>query len=360
MMNPNSGLSLNNYKLGWLDIGLCLTTGLTCAPYAKRHWTLSNENSRYSLWHKGIAVLEYTPVIGGLVAVVERVIVFTGSFFSTQPRPDTRSGIGSGSRDPANVGVQRQHTSPLSSTATPTLLATHTMGNATALEFITCINPTLFTELTKLTQQEAQEFLSRGGALNVITEGKIKENQIVLRKEEQVITGCNSGINRSQVAAAVVIKRGIPLKGVLAGGDSAMNPEADFPSFANPSEMGEEQFGSATNFEKTFGIRKLDQVGFKELKPFLDVAKEVITAKKFYQDYIDQLSQTHFITFGPSGPSVLRRLLKRNGSLNGFTITHCPWGDEIAHPPEDSQLKKCSTESYARFALKLSQCFRSL
>lgn len=321
MIKSSSSFYLNNYDLGWKDIGLCLITGLTGAPYAKRHWAVSHESSRYSLCHKVIAVLEYTPIIGGGVALIERISVFVSSFFST-----------------------------------PT---SHTKGNATALEFIACINPTLFTKITPLTKKEVQDFLNRGGSLNTITEEKTQESRIIIHKEEQVITGCNSGINRSQVAAAVVIKMGISVKGVLAGGDSAMNPEADFPSFANPSEMGEELFGSATNFEKTFGIRKFDQVGIKELKSFIEDKREVTQAKKFYQDYIDQLSPTHFITFGPSGPSVLRRLLKRKGSLEGFTITHCPWGDEIAHPPESSGLNKYSTGSYNHFAKKLRYCFRT-
>lgn len=170
----------------------------------------------------------------------------------------------------------------------------------------------------------------------------------MLRKDEQVITGCNSGINRSQVAAAVIGKMGIRILGILAGGDSAMNPEADFPSFANPSEIGEE---SAMNFEKVFGYSKSDQIGSMALKYEEDVEK----SKHFFQDYINGLSPTHFITFGPCGVSVLRRLLQREGSLKGFTITHFTWGDEIAHPPQG--VTRYSTQSYECFAEKIRSSF---
>lgn len=326
--------SLNSYRLDMLDIGLCVITGLTCIPYAKLHWALSNENGRYSVWHKALAVLECIPVVGALVAVIERVSVLAISFFNTQQRSEV---------SPHNKDQP---------------IIKERMSNATALEFISCINPMLFTELTQLAEKEAEEFLNRGGSLNIITQEKISKQRINIYKEEQVITGCNSGVNRSQVAAAVVTKMGITVKGVLAGGDSAMNPEADFHSFADPSEMGEKQYHSATNFTQTFGIRKLGQIGVKILASYIESEQGIGRAKKFYQDYIDELhSPTHFITFGPSGPSVIRRLLKREGSLRGFTITHSPWGDEIAHPPKDSGLEKYSTGSYERFATMLNDCF---
>lgn len=232
---------------------------------------------------------------------------------------------------------------------TETLQTPQAIGNATALEFISSINPKLFAALTPLTEKEAQEFLNRGGSLNIIREENT-ENKIALRKDEPVITGCNSGVNRSQVAAAAIINNGITVKGVLAGGDSAMNQEADYPLFADPLEIGEENYSSATNFKRAFGMSKFNQVGLKETEK-----KEVSKAKEFYQDYIDRLSPTHFITFSTSGPSVLKRLLARKGSLDGFTITHFPWGDEIAHPPEG--YVKYSVKTYKLFAQKLIDRF---
>lgn len=339
-MINNSVYCLNNYDLNKREVGLCLITG-TSAPYAKRHWELSNKNPRYSMWHKVMAAIEYTPVIGGLVGLIERIIVSVSSRF----RPSSENFE---DKDPL-IGEQRQ--SPRLVTKTLPSSMTQTRGNATASEFISSANKKLFDGITKLTEPEAQEFLNRGGTLNIITEGKINENRIMIRKEEQVITGCTSGINRSQVAAAILLNEKITVKGVLAGGDSAMNPEADFPIFANPCD----DELAATNFKDTFGRPKLSQIGAEKFKSTVDT-REVINAKKFYQDYIDRLSPTHFITFGLSGPSVIRRLLLREGSLIGFTITHCPWVDEIAHPPKDSELEKYSTGAYERFATNLSAC----
>lgn len=325
-MNSNYGCFLNNYQLGARDLGFCLITGFTCAPYAKRHWELSTENSKSSCKHKIIAVLQYTPVIGIVVGIIERIVVFAASFFPYQSR-------------------------------SPKLL--NARGNTTVEEFIKCIEERRFKLLTSLTKEETEEFLERDGTLNIITPEKMSVRQITIRKGEQVITGCNSGINRSQVAAATVSKMGISVIGVLAGGDSAMNPEADFPSLPDPSEIGEEQFRAATNFEKVFLYPKLNQIGTEELGR--DQSLDITGAKRFYQNFINRLSHpTHFITFGPCGLSVIRRLLQRKESLRDFTITHCPWGDEIAHPHPTSGLEKCSIESYELFEKNLSDCFRVL
>jgi hypothetical protein len=96
----------------------------------------------------------------------------------------------------------------------------------------------------------------------------------------------------------------------------------------------------------------LPQIGAVELGN----QEDVTAAKKFYQDYVNKLSPTHFITFGESGASVLRRLLKRPlFDLSGFTITHIQWDDEITHPPYG--IIKYSQDSYKIFAGKLRACF---
>lgn len=222
--------------------------------------------------------------------------------------------------------------------------------NATAREFISTINNSRFTELPRLRKSEVREFLSRGGVVHIVTE---QQDPIALRTGDQVITGCNSGINRSQVAAAVLKQLGADVIAVLAGGDSAMNPDADFPNFADPLENIKD---SATNFEAVFGSKKVGQLGSTEFPDFLE-GGEVHAAKKFYQNYINKLSATHFVTFGPCVLSALRRLLQREGSLEGFTVTHFPWGDEIAHPPEG--VEKYSKEAYELFAEKIKGCFES-
>ena len=349
-------LYLNNYELDKSDIGLCFITGLTCIPYANRHWAASNENLSYSLHHKVIAVLEYIPVIGILVGLLERIIAFSILFFKSDLPPiDESENKGS-----SNIAKPQETPSEIPP-------APNRKDNATASEFISCVNPTLPSAISQLNKEEAQEFLNRGGLLNIITEEKMNARRIMISKEEQVITGCNSGINRSQVAAAVVKSMGITVAGVLAGGDSGMNPEATTHITSNPLQDQEENFQSATNFEKTFTLPKSSQIG-SELysganeEMTTEIRNEMMDAnKKHYQDYINKLPPTHFITFGSSGPSALRRLLKREGrSLDGFTITYFPWGDEIAHPLEGSNSKPCSEESYKNFATKLRNCFTTV
>ncbi|BBI17370.1 hypothetical protein [Neochlamydia sp. S13] len=65
------------YSLSYQDIGLSLITGLSGAPYASRHWQLSNYvKAKHCLGHRLIACIESIPFAGALAAIVERIIVF--------------------------------------------------------------------------------------------------------------------------------------------------------------------------------------------------------------------------------------------------------------------------------------------
>ncbi|MBS4167000.1 hypothetical protein NEOC65_002102, partial [Neochlamydia sp. AcF65] len=65
------------YSLSYQDIGLSLITGLSGAPYASRHWQLSNyAKAKHCLGHRLIACIESIPFAGALAAIVERIIVF--------------------------------------------------------------------------------------------------------------------------------------------------------------------------------------------------------------------------------------------------------------------------------------------
>lgn len=68
------------YGLSYKDGLFSLCTGLSGAPYAQRHWELSNtlhpDQPEYGRVHRTIALLEFIPIIGGLAALVERVVVF--------------------------------------------------------------------------------------------------------------------------------------------------------------------------------------------------------------------------------------------------------------------------------------------
>jgi hypothetical protein len=234
----------------------------------------------------------------------------------------------------------------LSKLLNPTILPKILPGNATAKEFIDCVNTGLFTEIPTLTEKEAQAFLNRGGQLNIVTDEKIALKKIPLHSEMRVITGCNSGINRSQVAAAVMTNMGAAVRGVLAGGDSGMNPHADFPIPADPSEDIQ---GTATNFRAAFGHPKSPQMGVAETQTL-----DTDPAKAYYQQLINKLDQTHFITFSTCGVSTLRRLLAKEGSLDGFVMTYIPWGDEVAHP---SGGEPFSIAAYTAFGEKVRGCF---
>ncbi len=64
----------HKYDLSLDDIFLSISTLLSGAPYAKRHWELSFEGSPNYVWgHRAIAVLEALPVMGAANSLLERV-----------------------------------------------------------------------------------------------------------------------------------------------------------------------------------------------------------------------------------------------------------------------------------------------
>lgn len=76
------GYSLNaaerGYNIGWYEGCLSFGTGLSGLPYSIRHWELSKKEgeSRYAFGHKVIAAFEAIPVLGGLMALIERLVAF--------------------------------------------------------------------------------------------------------------------------------------------------------------------------------------------------------------------------------------------------------------------------------------------
>ena len=55
------------YSISCKDMGVSVLTGFSGAPFAKRHWQLSNQFNYFG--HRVIACLEYLPVLGALVAL---------------------------------------------------------------------------------------------------------------------------------------------------------------------------------------------------------------------------------------------------------------------------------------------------
>lgn len=223
-------------------------------------------------------------------------------------------------------------------------------GNIITEEFLACVN----TRHKGVTIEQVQKFVERGGTLNIAT-GKINEKSVGLSKRTQYLCCCDAGTSRSQVAAVVLEKMGLQVNGVLAGRDSAMNPDVKIHSLFDPLEVGEDPYQAATNFQTCFNVAKRKQIG-DQLGDFLEDS-QLEEAKRFYQNYINQLPATHLITFGESVSSALNRLLQKDGPLDGFTITYCPLGDEIARP-ESRNVKKYSVGAYQLFANKLENCFK--
>lgn len=79
----------NNYQYSLRagDILTSLATGCSGYPYAVRHWEQSQIESTW-FWHKMIAVVEFMPILGGIVALVERVAFASCYGFSNKRAPN--------------------------------------------------------------------------------------------------------------------------------------------------------------------------------------------------------------------------------------------------------------------------------
>lgn len=71
-----------SYNLSFEDGLLSAATLLSGAPYAKRHWELSNRSAEHCLGHRVIAVLQALPIIGLLFSLIERISAW---FLTTAP-----------------------------------------------------------------------------------------------------------------------------------------------------------------------------------------------------------------------------------------------------------------------------------
>ena len=72
----------SGYELSSVDL-LFSAVSFSGKVYADRHWKLSNRQERTGrLGHRVIAVLESIVIIGALVAIIERVIVYALAKFS--------------------------------------------------------------------------------------------------------------------------------------------------------------------------------------------------------------------------------------------------------------------------------------
>lgn len=66
----------NKYNLSISDCLLSVATGLSGAPYAIRHYQQSNKTGESKLGHRIICGLEFIPIVGGIIALIECIIVY--------------------------------------------------------------------------------------------------------------------------------------------------------------------------------------------------------------------------------------------------------------------------------------------
>ena len=194
----------------------------------------------------------------------------------------------------------------------------------------------------QVTEANIKSFIDRGGRIEILEEGK----PVKLNKTDRFIVGCTSGVNRSQVARAVLLKNGCQVLAPLAGGVSRMNPAADYSIF-DPVYMYDE----IAAFKQACGCDKVPQLGATEL----EATDDLNTHEQWFKHYFNTLpAQPHqFLCFASSGPSVILRLLDKPGDLSSYKVTFIPWNDEIAHAPEG--IEPFSAEAYKAFFDKLSR-----
>ncbi len=86
-MNVSLNSHSNGYRISFFDAFLALGTGCTGGAYVGRHLDLSQREVGQSMWgHRAVAILEAIPVLGGLIALIERVTAFLYNYFYPDPK----------------------------------------------------------------------------------------------------------------------------------------------------------------------------------------------------------------------------------------------------------------------------------
>lgn len=82
-MNVSLDKHAQGYNFSNTDFLSSLTTGLSGAPLAARHFELADKSSTFidTAGHKAIAIIESVPVLGGIVAAIEKTIFHTQQLF---------------------------------------------------------------------------------------------------------------------------------------------------------------------------------------------------------------------------------------------------------------------------------------
>jgi carbon monoxide dehydrogenase subunit G len=194
----------------------------------------------------------------------------------------------------------------------------------------------------QVSEANINSFIDRGGRIEILEEGK----PVKLNKTDSFIVGCTAGVNRSQVARAVLLKNGCQVLAPLAGGGSRMNPAAACALFGSLYMFDKKQA-----FKQACGYDKVPQLGAIEL----EATDDLNTHEQWFKNFFNKLPAQphHFLCFASSGPSVILRLLDKPGDLSSYKVTIIPWSDEIAHSPDG--IEPCSAEAYKAYFDKLSR-----
>jgi O-acetyl-ADP-ribose deacetylase (regulator of RNase III) len=161
------------YGLSCNDCLLSLATGLSGAPYAKRHWELSH-TSEHVWGHRIIAVLEAIPLFGALIGMIERIIVLVQNVL-LKPKPITVPPIMPNPpiHQPARIEVVENYTGDLSFQQKQTLKSQYinddtlsiTCDQAPGID-VTIRKQDLFQSGSKVIVNAANTHLGGGGGID--------------------------------------------------------------------------------------------------------------------------------------------------------------------------------------------------
>ena len=346
-MKTNSSFYLNSYSLSLKETATCLITGLTCIPFAKRHFEMAKTEGSHCFAHKCIAALEFIPVLGAITALTERICALVSSFFSSSKK--------STQANSEQLNDKKEiEKEDIKSVNSPEIVKVN--GNATADEFFNCVISYL--SKSTITKEAVEEFIIRGGTVNIVNPNNNKL-MIEINKEQTFITGCANGTNRSQVALAVLEQLGFNVHNqVIAAADTNFDPLREFHCPDDPRQQDNQDGGFYFNFQPAFKRPRapwIQPTTSKDMHGCYYESKDqgYVEADKYYQDFITKTIKpnTHFIVFAHSAAAAINRLIKREGSLEGFTVSFLPIDDNLRIHKGKEQIP-ASKEDYLSFGEK--------
>ena len=241
-----------------------------------------------------------------------------------QGKPATKS---SSSAVTSSDSVSSVSASSVSASSVSASLSRSDEGSDSNSDSVT--DPTLFflaaDPTEELTLDHLQVFQARGGVLEVLQE---RGDLLRLEHYETFSVGCDDGEMYSQVLRVFLLEHRCKVREVIAGVTSGFNPSTPDAKLRPLSDKRDAWYQDG-GYHQRERLGELndddDDDGFDE-SPF------------DYSGYATAVDPTHYLCFGQCGPSLVRRLLEREGDLSGFRITLLPWNSiqpsvyELSHP----------------------------